>query len=45
MKVRSIVYFGFKDRSLAEEFDEPGFMISPNDEGTDCVNAPDVELV
>lgn len=45
MKVQSIVYLGFEDRSLVEEFNEPGFMISPNENGSELVNAGDVVII
>merc|ERR1719436_861326 len=37
--VGSIVYFGFEDREAANVFSEPGFMVSPNENGTGLINA------
>ena len=45
MKVESIVYEGFEDRRLANDFAEPGFMLSPNECGMDCVNAGECEKI
>ena len=36
-----IFYWGFEDRAAAEMWDDLGFLVSPNDEGYDCVNAED----
>lgn len=40
-EVKSIIYDGFEDRAAAEMWDDLGFLVSPNDEGYDCVNAED----
>ena len=45
MKVESIVYEGFEDRQAATRFSEPGFMLSPNEDGMDLVNAVDCEKI
>ena len=45
MVVGSIVYLGFEDREAANDFSEPGFMVSPNENGTDLVNAGGCEKI
>jgi hypothetical protein len=44
LTVERIVYEGFEDRRLADQFSEPGFQLSPSD-GTGLVNAGDCEKV
>jgi hypothetical protein len=40
-EVKNIVYFGFETREDAVRFSEPGFLISPHEEGYDLVHASD----
>ena len=44
VEVKHVVYIGFEDRELAKTFSEPGFMVSPMDNGCDLVHAADCEV-
>ena len=44
MTLEAIVYEGFEDRRFANEFSEPGFLLSPSD-GTGLVHAGDCEKI